>query len=128
MKFIVESGELLYLTAERIWLEVRSALSENNPSNFFRILHSVGAIKQLFPELLVLSFDGQSSSSYNDIQVLDYSVQFTDLEEYRFAVLTYCVSSTVTQKTQHFEVQRPKSELMDGITTVRKFCNRLKVF
>ncbi len=127
MKSIVSSGELLHLAAERIWMEVRSALSEENPSTFFRILHSVGAIKQIFPQLLVLNFDEQSSNAYSDIRALDRSAQFTELKEYRFAVLTYCVSSTINQKTQHVELRRSKSELMDGVATVRKFCGRLKV-
>ena len=127
MKTIVESGELLHLTAERIWLETRSALSENNPSIFFRILHSVGAVEQLFPELLVLSFDGTGSGACSDIHVLDNAVQFTDHEEYRFAVLAYCISSTVSQEVKQFTERRPKLEFMDGTTTVKKLCSRLKI-
>lgn len=127
MKSIVSSDELLHLTAERIWMEVRSALSEKNPSTFFRILHSVGAIKQIFPELLVLNFDEQSSNTYSDIRALDRSAQFTELKEYRFAVLTYCLSSTINQNTQHLVLRRSKPEWMGGVGMVRIFCDRLKV-
>ncbi|RTZ59155.1 MAG: hypothetical protein DSZ33_04845, partial [Gammaproteobacteria bacterium] len=51
MQEMAQSGELRSLTPARIWSEMSRALSEPNPEVFFRVLHSSGALKDVFPEL-----------------------------------------------------------------------------
>ena len=48
---IASSGELQFLTAERVWLELEKALQTDKPSNFFNVLRQANAIEGLFPEL-----------------------------------------------------------------------------
>ncbi len=51
MKSLVEAGEMEHLTAERVWLEMEKALSEEQPMTFFWTLNACGAMSILFPEL-----------------------------------------------------------------------------
>jgi tRNA nucleotidyltransferase (CCA-adding enzyme) len=48
---LVLSGEINNLTPERVWLETEKAMSEKNPSIYFNVLDSCGALEILFPEL-----------------------------------------------------------------------------
>jgi len=48
---LVRSGELNYLTPERIWIEIEKALKSNNPTMFFKNLRLVNALKVILPEL-----------------------------------------------------------------------------
>ena len=48
---MTQSGELEYLVAERVWAEMSSSLAGTSPSEFFKVLRRVGALKVVFPEL-----------------------------------------------------------------------------
>lgn len=51
MQQLAASGELGYLTAERVWIEVEKALATQTPSVFFKLLAKVGAVEKLWPVL-----------------------------------------------------------------------------
>lgn len=51
MRELSESGELLHLSAERIWQEFARALMEPQPQVFIETLRIVGALAQLLPEV-----------------------------------------------------------------------------
>jgi len=51
MRTLSESGELLQLSAERIWREFDKALNETSPAAFIETLHRCGALQCLLPEL-----------------------------------------------------------------------------
>jgi len=51
MREVVDSGELLHLSPERVWKEFSQVLECKYPSTFFYVLESVGAIQQLMPEM-----------------------------------------------------------------------------
>lgn len=51
MQQLSNSGELGFLTAERVWIEVEKALATQTPSVFFKVLASVGAVEKLWPPL-----------------------------------------------------------------------------
>lgn len=48
MKSLVTSGELKYLTKERIVLEIQKACTEDNPELFFETLYNIGAFQDVF--------------------------------------------------------------------------------
>ena len=48
MQQLTASGELGYLTAERVWVEVEKALTSQTPSVFFKLLTKVGAVEKLW--------------------------------------------------------------------------------
>lgn len=54
LKNMVQSGELLSLSKDRIWGEFDRALATVAPFNFFEILYRCGALSDLFAELLPL--------------------------------------------------------------------------
>ncbi|MBB5736244.1 tRNA nucleotidyltransferase/poly(A) polymerase [Xanthomonas arboricola] len=47
-------GELDTLVPERVWQELRRALTSTQPSAFLRTLHDAGALGALLPELEAL--------------------------------------------------------------------------
>ena len=51
MRTLAESGELAYLTAERVWQEFARALMEDNPEVFIQVLRDCGDLKELLPEV-----------------------------------------------------------------------------
>lgn len=51
MQQLTASGELGFLTGERVWVEVEKALTSQTPSVFFNVLSSVGAVEKLWPPL-----------------------------------------------------------------------------
>lgn len=44
-----KGDELLYLTPERVWIELHKALCSNNPEIFIELLHYVGALEKVLP-------------------------------------------------------------------------------
>ena len=64
MQTIGDSGELQYLTVERIWQEMEKALTTPHPDRFFQVLNTCGALAQLLPEI-----SSQFSQSYPDAAV-----------------------------------------------------------
>ena len=51
MQTIVQQGEMLALTPERVWQELQRALAEPSPEVFFTVLDDCGALAELFPTL-----------------------------------------------------------------------------
>ena len=54
---LVSSGEINYLTAERVWLELVKALKQKYTEQFFFVLDSCNANSVLWPELLPENFE-----------------------------------------------------------------------
>ena len=50
MTSLSRSGELNYLTAERVWKETERALSERSPQVYFETLRACNALHVIFPE------------------------------------------------------------------------------
>ena len=53
MAKIVATGELLHLSAERVWVETEKALGEQHPEVYWQVLADCGALTVLLPELAV---------------------------------------------------------------------------
>ena len=51
MQEIVDSGEMKSLTTERIWREIEKALNGRSSYQFFEILETVGALREIMPEI-----------------------------------------------------------------------------
>jgi len=54
MRTLSQSGELEYLSAERLWKEISRALMEPRPDVFIRLLRECGALAVLLPEVNAL--------------------------------------------------------------------------
>ena len=111
MQRISDSGELHDLVAERVWQEVHTALKEDTPSVFFKVLRTCGAQQQLFPEMDGL-FRDDSGESAGIIDNLDIAVEYSKDTSIRFAVIAFYIY---------------ESSNSDTTEVVRTLCNRLRV-
>ncbi len=114
MQELAMSGELDYLTAERVLQEVLSALSEDHPSIFFMVLQACSALATLFPEIHPL-FE-RDSGEVSPLSKLDAAARMTHDVEFRFAMLAYLVNRCRTQTDAEAA----------NAASVRRLCKRLK--
>jgi len=96
MKQIVNSGELSYLSVERIFVEFEKAFSEKNCIKFITTLMSVGALQKLHPYFSRLNI----LSNYNFIELAENLNKISDVREKIALFLFY---SFLTQE-QVFEL------------------------
>ena len=85
MRDIVASGELAYITQERIWGEISSALATHNPLLFFTTLAQSGALAQVLPEIQLAISDKKTYSvikrklSMHNIKILNTNQRFATI-------------------------------------------------
>ena len=96
MKQMTTDDELQYLPAERVWSETQRALCTKNPSRFFEVLRSCGALEKLFPEIDCLFGVPQPEAHHPEIDTglhtlmsLTQAALLSDSPIIRFAVLTH---------------------------------------
>ena len=74
---IVDAGELLHLSTERVWVETEKALGEQHPEVYWQLLAGCGALTVLAPEL----------SISNGISALSRAAPYTQRADCRWAAL-----------------------------------------
>ena len=131
MKQMTANDELKYLPAERVWSETQRALCTVNPSHFFKVLRSCGALKKLFPELDSLFGIPQPEAHHPEIDTglhvlmsLDQAVQTSNSPVVRFAVLTHDLGKGKTPPQdwpQHIGHEER------GVALIETLCQRLRV-
>ncbi len=131
MQQLSTSGELRTLTAERVWKEVSRALSEPNPSEFFKVLRACGALKEFLPELDHLFGVPQPEEHHPEIDsgdhtmlAVDYARSAFDELIVTFAVLLHDLGKGVTPVD---ELPRHIKHEFRGVPLVKEVCARLKV-
>lgn len=127
MKKIVESGELLTLSSERVWGEIVAALKTQHPSVFFKALLGCGALAQLLPEVAHLVNVPQSEEYHfgdaftHTMAVVDYCAT---LPEEGWAALCHDLGKAATPfevLPHHYEHELASKDITEGL------CKRLKV-
>lgn len=100
---LANSGELDYLTPERIWKETSRALQEATPTAYFELLHETGALAILFPELDALWGVEQPKQHHPEIDtgihtmmVLNYARTQTDDVDILFACVCHDLGKGIT--------------------------------
>jgi len=91
MTDITNSGELEYLSPERVWLETEKALKERSPSTYIETLYKCKALTKIFPEISRV-FDLASEKDKIDgkfltLSILNYVAKLDKDACTRFAVL-----------------------------------------
>jgi tRNA nucleotidyltransferase (CCA-adding enzyme) len=95
MRTMVISGEIDALVAERVWQEIKDALSEDCPRRFFETLSECQALHRLLPELDHLATDPDTDQAPNGtprmyaFKALDKSVALSSDPRIRFAALVH---------------------------------------
>lgn len=137
MAELAQSGELQYLTAERVWLETEKALNEKNPEIYFETLHKTGALSVLFPEIDALygvpnpvKHHPEVDSFIHTMLVLKQAVNLTEnnpilnRSAVRFAAICHDLGKALTPQNilpHHYGHEQA------GIKPTRSLCRRLKV-
>jgi len=129
MRTMVTSGEIHALVAERVWQEIKDALSEDCPRRFFETLSECQALHRLIPELDHLTTDPNADQAPNGIprmyafKALDKSVALSSDPRIRFAALVHGLGDTnptpLSPSTDH---PPPRA-----VCLLQELCERLRV-
>lgn len=131
MTEITASGELQYLTAERVWVETEKALRERSPRTYIEVLRQCNALKVLFPELERLFGVAQRADYHPEIDTgihvlmaLDQATALDNDTATRFAVLVHDLGKGITPKDV---LPKHTGHEERGVQLVNDLCDRLKV-
>jgi tRNA nucleotidyltransferase (CCA-adding enzyme) len=132
MRHMVDNGEVDHLVPERIWQELRRALTEAQPSAFLRALRDCGALARLFPELERLYGVPQRAEFHPEIDtgthlelVLDQCPQVApDDDQVAYAALVHDLGKGLTPPE---EWPRHVTHEHRGIEPARAMSERLRV-
>ena len=131
MKEISASGELETLTPERVWTEMQKALCTPNPEIFIEILHYVGALKVILPEVEALSGVPGPARWHPEIDTLVHTMmtvhrlaQESHDPVARFAMLCHDLGKALTPKENW---PHHKNHHALGLKPLESMCKRLKV-
>jgi tRNA nucleotidyltransferase (CCA-adding enzyme) len=127
---MVDSGELSYLTPERIWNETKKALQEKNPQMFFYLLRRIDALVVLFPEINALfgktqpaKYHPEVDSGVHTMSSLKAATKISDDPLMRFAVLCHDLGKGNTANNilpSHWGHEER------GVKLITKLCDRIK--
>lgn len=132
MRGMVENGEVDHLVPERIWQELRRALTEAQPSAFLTTLRDCGALARLFPEIDGLygvpqrpEFHPEVDSGIHLQLVLDQCPRLAPGDDQvAFAALVHDLGKALTPAEEW-----PRHVLHEqrGVVPVQALCARLRV-
>lgn len=131
MQRIADAGELEYLTPERVWQEIHSALNEDHPEIFFNVLRECNALAIVWPELDALwgipspaEHHPEVCTGIHTMMVLQQATQLSHKTTIRFAALCHDLGKGVTPKS---ELPHHIKHEINGLPLVEASCNRFKV-
>jgi tRNA nucleotidyltransferase (CCA-adding enzyme) len=123
--------ELDSLSVERVFAELRKALTVKRPSLFFRALESAGVLDVHFPEIHALigvpqpvKWHPEGDAFEHSMQVLDAAARHTDRVEVRFAALVHDVGKARTPRDKWPSHHGHEAA---GVPVVKGMCKRLKL-
>ena len=128
---ISASGELTYLTTERVWQETARALAGPAPEAYFNLLQQCGALAVLMPELNKLwgvpnppRWHPEIDSGIHTMLVLQQAALLTPRLDIRFAALCHDFGKGETSPElwpSHHGHEHT------GLPVIEAFCQRLRV-
>lgn len=132
MREVAASGELDALVPERVWQELRRALTSARPSAFLRTLHDAHALGAILPELEALygvpqraEFHPEVDTGVHQEMVSDMAAQLAPGDDLiGFAALTHDLGKGLTPPA---EWPRHLQHEERGLAPLASLCDRLKV-
>ena len=131
MGTIAESGELAFLTPERVWREMEIALGEPSPDTFIETLRECGALGKLLPEVNALfgvpqraDYHPEVDTGIHILMCLKIATSLSEETEVRFAVLMHDLGKGVTPPDilpKHIGHEEA------GVPLVNAVCERYKI-
>lgn len=134
MRSMSNSGELKSLTPERVWSEMERALAEPSPSEFFRELKKVDALKDVFPELDRLfgvpqpvKWHPEVDTGVHVLKALDIVTDLSQKSEVRFATLCHDLGKALTPShilPSHRGHEKAGADLIKKLSKQNRWPNR----
>ncbi|MFT4939799.1 MAG: tRNA nucleotidyltransferase (CCA-adding enzyme) [Paraglaciecola sp.] len=130
MQKITASGELAYLTAERVWKETSRSLLEDNPEVYIETLRECGALAVWFPELNKLwgipnppKWHPEIDTGVHTIMVLQQAVKLSKKLTIRYAALVHDLGKGLTDPEQ-WPSHKGHEKL--GLSAINQLSDRIK--
>ena len=131
MRTIAESGELAYLTPERVWQEWHKSLSSHHPEIFISILRECGALKIVLPELDALfgvpqpeKWHPEIDTGIHTLMVAQQAAILSSALPVRFAAQVHDLGKGVTPES---EWPSHKMHCHTGLKIIKQLCERIRI-
>ncbi|WP_372873019.1 multifunctional CCA addition/repair protein [Shewanella sp.] len=131
MRELAQNGELLHLTAERVWQELDKVLGCERPEVFFEVLRECGALAVLFPEIDALfgvpqpeKWHPEIDTGIHTLMVLREAARLTPNRAVRFAALVHDLGKALTPK-EHWPKHHGHGQ--KGLKPIKALCERIRV-
>ncbi len=128
---MVAEGEVDHLVPERVWQEMQRALMHDQPSRFFEVLRSVGALAVILPEVDALfgvpqppKYHPEIDSGRHTLMVLDQAARLKAPLAVRFACLVHDLGKALTPQD---EWPSHRGHEKRGLKPIAEVCQRLAV-
>jgi len=128
MQQMAVSDDLLALRPERLWLEMKWALGEDQPWHFFEVLQRCGALARLMPELdqvLAPSAGHGKGGEQLVIQALQRAAASSPAPQVRFAVAFFAATAPLEQRDaflRRLRAERDHAELLQLLLALNGTC------
>jgi tRNA nucleotidyltransferase (CCA-adding enzyme) len=131
MSSMVQSGELAYLTPERVWQEFQKSLSTRAPQVFLSVLRDCGALAVIFPEIDRLfgvpqpeKWHPEIDTGVHTLMVAQQAAKLSESLPVRFAAITHDLGKGLTPQK---EWPNHKMHGHSGLKCIRSLCERLRI-
>lgn len=131
MSHIVDSGELSYLAAERVWKETCRALGESSPDIYIQVLRNCEALAALLPEVDCLfgipqraDYHPEIDTGLHTLMALQQATRLSSDPMVRFATLVHDLGKGATPVDI---LPRHIGHETAGVALVNTLCDRLSV-
>ena len=131
MRELVTQGEMQHLTAERVWQETSRALLEQTPAAYFELLHEVGALAVLMPQLDKLwgipnppKWHPEIDTGVHAMLVLQQAAKLSERLDVRFAALCHDFGKGATPPEQ-WPSHHGHETL--GLPLIAEMCQQLRI-
>ncbi len=118
IKKVVNSGELLYIKPERIWLETKKVFSKGNLFIYFNLINLFNIDKFIYPEIYNI-FNKKKIKKYFKLLFNNYSNYKLGLKINLFCLFIFFGDSIFSKKYFFYKNYT--------LNTILNFCNRLKL-
>lgn len=131
MRKMSAGDELNYLTPERVFIELQKALMTPNPEVFIQVLHEVGALSKVLPEVENLfgvpgpkRWHPEVDTGIHTLMTVQAMVKENTDPVARFAMLCHDLGKALTPKSEW--PHHPMHNIL-GLQPLEKLCTRLHV-
>ncbi len=131
MQRMVENGEVDALVPERVWAEMKKALSTDAPQIFFQVLRDCGALARILPEIDDLfgvpqtaKYHPEIDTGIHTLMVIEQAARLSPDPVMRFASLVHDLGKAQTPADI---LPSHKGHEVGGLPIIKQLCERLRI-